>query len=454
MVIGIDASRAFLKERTGTENYSWEMIRALGRLSCVHTFVLYVRPGWDLGEFEKMALPANFKVKQLSLPKLWTQVGLAWATWVDSIDVLWVPAHTLPVLGNPKLKMIVTLHGIEYEHLPGAYAFGQNLHLTWSTRWATIRASRVVAVSDKTRKDLIAWLGTKSMKIVVIKEGVDIDRFTIGSVGQENLGPGLLNIDQSLAGMSGSVLVPSQMGKVTESKSLEEGAQLLKVYKPYVLFVGTLQPRKNLVKLIEAFGSLVANGNTEIKEPPDRSKSERFQSAVKTDVGDWSDVLDTLQLVIAGKLGWDYVEILEAPKRLGIEDRVHFLGFVSDEMLPVLYKNAALYVEPSLQEGFGLPVLEAMASGVPVVAANAGALPEIAGKAAIFVDPESIGSMVRGLKMGLGLQQGKVVEALRLQKSENGLSVREVLRSRGLVRVKQFSWGAAAKHLIKVIESL
>jgi glycosyltransferase involved in cell wall biosynthesis len=169
----------------------------------------------------------------------------------------------------------------------------------------------------------------------------------------------------------------------------------------YILFVGTIQPRKNLVRLIEAFS-----------------------------------FVGQLQLIIAGKLGWMYEEILEAPMKFGVEKEVKFIGRVAEPDLAAVYKGAELFVWPSLMEGFGLPVLEAMSMGVPVITSNRGALPEVVGEAALQIDPENV---------------RELAEAMRLVLKNTDLQ--EGLREKGYGQAAKFSWKKAAKKTLKVLTS-
>ncbi len=175
----------------------------------------------------------------------------------------------------------------------------------------------------------------------------------------------------------------------------------LGLVRPYLLSVSTIQPRKNYARLIEAFARL------------------------KTEC----------DLVIAGGKGWMYDEVYDAVDRLGLKERVRFAGFVSDEDLPALYAGATLFVYPSLYEGFGLPVAEAMACGVPVVSSDASSLPEVAGDAALYFDPRSVEAMAAALERALGDAEW-----------------REGARVRGRARIKPFTWDRAAQELLKHFE--
>src|SRR3990167_11051261 len=154
----------------------------------------------------------------------------------------------------------------------------------------------------------------------------------------------------------------------------------------FFFFGGTLQPRKNLLRLIEAFSRICQ------PELVSGSQSKRDSDLRQNDT----------ELVIVVKKGWLYEEILEAPKKFGVEDKVKFLDYVSDEDLPLLYKNALCFVLPSLYEGFGLPVLEAMQYGCPVITSNVSSLPEAGGDAAVYVDPESVDDIASKIKKVIG----------------------------------------------------
>ena len=174
----------------------------------------------------------------------------------------------------------------------------------------------------------------------------------------------------------------------------------------YILFVGTLQPRKNIERLVEAFS--------------------RLKSKVKN-----------LNLVIIGKKGWMYEDILNAPEKYNVSDRVKFLDSVSDEELPVFYQNAICFVLPSLYEGFGLPVLEAMKYGCPVITSNVSSLPEAGGDAALYFNPENVNDIAEKIK--------KVIEDKTL---------REEMIQKGYQQIKKFSWEKTARETLQVLEQL
>jgi glycosyltransferase involved in cell wall biosynthesis len=384
MRIGIDASRAFVASPTGTERYAYEVVTRMLKLpeAMKHTWVLYTKPSnfqFSIFNHRSIYKLSNVQITKIPLPYLWTQVGLAWRTWVDDLDVLWVPAHTLPLLRQPgwlrkgrPLKTIVTIHGLEYEWLPAYENWLQRWYLPLSTQYAVHSAHKIIAVSEFTRKQLIERLNADRRKIKVILEGFD---------------PQVLNSKSE---------VPNK-------------SQILNKYKiklkQYLLFVGTVQPRKNLIRLIEVFARL-------------KTQNSRFN----------------LKLVIAGKLGWMYDEILAAPKKFGVEERVIFTGYVNDRDRQALLANAVVYIQPSITEGFGLPVLEAMAAGVPVVSSNGGALAEVVGDAGILFDPLDTDEMVRSLEF--------IVHSWK---------DRLKLIKKGRERVKKMNWEKTARETLGLI---
>ena len=203
----------------------------------------------------------------------------------------------------------------------------------------------------------------------------------------------------------------SMESKVIPIKSGQKSKEFEKynISKYYILSVGTIQPRKNYERLIEAFSIFL------------KLNKQRFGN---------------IDLVIVGKKGWLYEAIVNAPKRFGVEKQVKFLDFVPDSDLRILYQNALCFALPSLYEGFGLPVLEAMAHRCPVVISDVSSLPEIAGKAGVYVKPTSIESIAKGLLAAVrerNLKQGK----WRIEK--------------GLEQVKKFTWEKAAKKTLEVL---
>jgi len=368
MRIGIDASRATAARRTGTENYSLHLIRALLALDAGHEFQLYFKqpPRPDL-------FPESVARRVMPFPRLWTHLRLSWEMMGRAPDVLFVPSHVLPLV-HPR-RSVVTVHDLGYLYYPETHTLFQNLYLRWSTRFNARAAARVLADSEATRQDLVRYYGTPPEKITVVYPGRD-----------ESLAP---------------VSDPDTLAGVRARYDLTG---------PYLLYVGTLHPRKNLVRLVQAFAALLGS---DAELPAD------------------------LLLVLAGQKGWLCGDILAQVRKLGLTERVILTGYVPDADLPALLSGAQAFVFPSLYEGFGLPLLEAMACGTPVVCSNAASLPEVAGEAALTVDP---------------LDTEALVEALARVLTDAAL--RRALVERGWQQIGNFSWSRCARQTLQVLEDV
>lgn len=442
MVIGFDGSRAFSENRTGTENYSYQLLKALAKIDKKNTYKVFLRPGSvvptfvpplpslrvnkvkrgnldldlnqdsydpiksDLGMTNNHGWPENFKFITLGFWYLWTQAGLAAQTFVEPMDVLFVPAHTLPLIRKPGLKTVVTVHDLGSEYLPQTHQLKQRLYLSFMQKYQLETATKLIAVSNATKQDLIKKLNipNPAEDIQVVYEGYDENRFKIHD---------------------------SRFKSGEELEKILKTAQLTK--NGYFLFVGTVQPRKNLARIIEAFANISSLRDHKMVKQSS-SKIEIATSAVPPRN-------DGLSLVIVGKKGWLSDEIYALPKKLGIEERVKFLDYVKDKDLPALYSGAIALVYPSLFEGFGLPILEAQACGTPVITSNLSSMPEVAGEGAILVDPYSIEEIADAMIN------------VASHKSQVTSKKRENLIREGFKNVQRFSWEKCARETLEVLES-
>ena len=376
LLIGIDASRSLRTEPTGTEFYSRQIIgHMLAAPSDRVSFRLYA-PTTPSAEAMRGAAPPPHKqravtVRTLPGKRLWTHRTLAWELCSRPPHVLFVPAHVVPFLPPPLLpSTVVTLHDIGYRYFPRSHTAVQRLYLELSTRWSAAAAKRIIAVSRHTADDLQRFYGVPEAKIRVIHEA------------------------------------PVPRPHVQHAAEPSQDATTAPVcQRPFALYVGTIQPRKNLLRLIDAFARLI----------------QRQQ------IG-WD-------LVLVGRWGWLSQEYERHAAAKGLAGRVHFPGYLPDAAVAALMGKALFFAFPSLFEGFGLPVLEAQTTGVAVMCAKNSALPEIAGDAALLVDPEDVDDIAKAM--------------LRLSQDEN---LRQELIAKGYENVKRFSWEKAARETLAVLE--
>ncbi len=378
MIIGIDASRAFLKRRTGIEEYAYQVIKHLRtELSVDVDVILYVRQKFSLvdGRLRMIVpeidfeLPRNWQVRALWAPRFWTQIGLSIEMLFHRPDVLFVPAHTVPII-HPT-KTVVTVHGLEYEFCPEAYSLWERLYMRMSIRYSCRVASTVICVSENTKRDVMKLYGVDEEKIRVIYEGYETNfQFPISHF----------------------------QTRTNESIS--------KAIKPYLLFIGRLEERKNVVRTIEAFEIL----------------KKKYQISHN--------------LVLVGKPGFGYQKIQSKIHDSRFKVHVRELGYVSEEEKWELLQNADVFLFPTLYEGFGIPVLEAQSVGVPVVTSHTSSLPEVAGEGAVYVDPMSAESITEGVYQVL---------------SDEGL--KSDIIKKAAHNVNRFGWAPCARGVAQLLKN-
>ncbi len=285
-------------------------------------------------------------------------------------DVLHAPDFSLPPTFGA--RSVVTIHDLAFMTHPECAVPTLRAYLNRVVPRAVRYADHIIAVSQRTSDDLVELLGVAPKRISVIHLGID----------------------------------PS-VRRVDDVATLNATAARYGLRAPFVLAIGTIEPRKNFARLIEAFS--VARGRPG----------------------------GPAQLVIAGRKGWLYDDVFAAVTRLGLGDAVRFLDYIPDGDLPRLYSLASVVAMPSLYEGFGIPVVEAMACGVPVVASSAGSLPEIVGDAGLLTAPEDVDALA---------------EALTRAVSDEPL--RAHLVARGYARARAFDWDKAARQHVEVYHAV
>ena len=358
ILLGIDASRSASSQPTGTELYSRYLIEALlDRAPDRFFFHLY----FNQPPHSEFRTP-NSVFRILRFPRLWTHLRLSAEMIWHRPDLLFVPAHVLPIV-HPR-RSVVTVHDLGYLCFPEAHPPRQRWYLDRSTRWHTRAAAHLLADSASTKRDLID------------KYHADPDKITVAYPG---LDPSVRRVDD-----------PDESARVKARYHIDGD---------YLLYLGTIQPRKNLQRLIAAFLQLPTSN---------------------------------LQLLIAGQPGWYSDQLLQQA-----DDRVKFAGYVAAADKNALLSGSTAFVFPSLYEGFGFPVLEAMACGVPVLCSNTSSLPEVAGEAALLVNPLDVNDIARGL-----------------HDVTTNDDLRRALIERGYQQAPKFTWQACAAVVQSVFESV
>ncbi len=370
MRICFDYSPA-LAQGAGIARYTRELALALRRLpegpalTLFHNRQPIERIPPALIDLPRAVIPLNNRMW-----RLFVMSGLmlrpAWSAPIRQCDVFHgtdalIPAKMIPA--------VMTIHDLSTHRYPQHHTRLHRAYARVTLPRMAKQASLIIADSTATKLDIVRFLSVPADKVRVIHLGVDHQRFH-----------------------------PAD----TES-ARREVADLLKSDAPYILSVGTLEPRKNLAALLRAFA--------------------------QTHLGN-------LRLVLAGGHGWGDSPMQEALRQAGILDRIQFAGYVPDELLPSLYAAAECFVYPSLYEGFGLPVLEAMACGAPVLTSNTSSLPEAAGDAAMLFDPLDSAQLAR-----------------LLTEVSGNADLRSALRARGVQRAAEFTWDRTARETVEVYRS-
>jgi glycosyltransferase involved in cell wall biosynthesis len=368
MVLGIDASRYGHPESTGVEWYSYhllnELVPLLGREHNTN-IRLYAPADFKL----PVDLPFNVKKRIIPFRRFWTILRLTMEMILHPVDELFVPSHTMPLI-IPK-KTVVTVHDVAFKKFRQLYSFKHFMLLEHSTKQAVTKCWKIIVPSEATKKDLMEYYDCDEEKIIVIPHGApEIPRLREWTAAEKN--------------------------RILEKFGIKDSDL-------FVLFVGRLEAKKNLCRLVEGFARF-------LKEFPD-----------------W-------KLVLAGKPGIGSEEINETVQNLNLKESVIMPGYITEHEKLFLMDKCRIFALPSLYEGFGLPILEAFAQRRPVLTSNTSSLPEVAGNAAYLINPEKVEEIGVGLK--------------RL--ASDGMLVSNLIQ-RGELRLEKYSWEKAARETYEVL---
>ena len=370
MRIAIDAHSIGAK-LGGNESYAANLIEALAEIDLSNEYFLYVTTNHAYDRFHGRW--PNFTVRTTlpHTPLIRIPLTLSAELRKNPVDVLHVQFTAPPFCPCP---VVVSVHDLSFEHLPQTFNRRSRTQLRLTVRNSVRRAARILSLSEHTRRDIMDTYGIGSESVTAIP-----------------------------------LAAPSHFGPVEDHKELQRVRHTYGIEGDYVLYVGSIQPRKNLTRLVQAYALL-------------RSKyqNDRFP-----------------KLVLVGKCAWLYDETMRALKETGLNESVVLTGYVPESDLPALYSGSLCFVYPSYFEGFGLPPLEAMKCGAPVVVGNRTSLPEVVGDAGLKVDPFDVSAIAGAIEQLL-----------------NNSGLRDEMRAKGSTRARMFDWRETARQTLKVYEQV
>ena len=368
--IAIDAHAVGTK-LGGNESYALNLVEALAQIDNLNQYSIYVTTSEARDRF--YARWPNFKVRATlpHTPLVRIPLTLSAELRKHPVDVLHVQFTAPPFCPCPT---VVSIHDLSFEHLPQTFKRRSRMQLRLTVRNSARRAARILSLSEHSRRDIIETYGINPDRVTAIP-----------------------------------LAAPSHFGPIVDYRELQRVRHIYGIDGDYILSVGSIQPRKNLARLVRAYASL--RGELSADKLP--------------------------KLVLAGKCGWLYDETLRALDETGLRGEIILTGYVPEADLPALYSGALCFVYPSYFEGFGLPPLEAMKCGAPVITGNRTSLPEVVGDAALTVDPFDVEAIAAAIK--------------RLM---NDAQLRQELRSKGQQRANAFDWRETARKTLEVYKEV
>jgi glycosyltransferase involved in cell wall biosynthesis len=358
----IDGNEANVEHKVGVSVYTAQLLSYFQKNANENTrFTVFLRnmPRADMpiptAYFKYEVVPGAVGWSQLFLP---LRLSLHYLKGIR-YDVFFSPAHYIPRFCP--YKTVVTIHDLSYIYFPNEFLKKDLYQLTHWTRYAIKKSTKIISVSKTTKKDILKEYPNTDNKVVIIYNGYE--------------------------------------------EEMRETTQETEQLPPYFLYVGTIQPRKNIKFMIYAFSQFI------------KSHQE-------------------YQLIIAGKMGWLSDDVIPYVNSLGLNKSVLFPGFVTDKKKNSLYKNATAYILPSLYEGFGIPLLEAMSHSCPVIASFKSSLPEVGGEACLYFDPNNPSDLIEKMEF------------------VTDKKMRSDLIKKGLQRTKIFSWAKTGEETLALLQSI
>lgn len=370
MRIAIDAHSVGTK-LGGNESYAVNLIEALAQIDEVNEYTLFVTTAEARDRFHQRW--PNFKVRSTlpHTPLIRIPLTLSAELRKHPVDVLHVQFTAPPFCPCP---VVVSIHDLSFEHLPETFHRRSRFQLRLTVRSSARRAAKILTLSEHTRRDIIETYGIEPSRITAIP-----------------------------------LAAPRHFYPVDDYRELQRVRHTYGIEGQYILSVGSIQPRKNLARLVQAYASL-RDTHSETELP---------------------------KLVLVGKHAWLYDETLRALEKTKVTDSVILTGYVPESDLPPLYSGAICFVYPSYFEGFGLPPLEAMKCGAPVIVGNQTSLPEVVGDAGVTVDPFDVRS---------------IAEAI--EKLIKDSALRRELSVKGLRRAEMFDWRKTAQQTLEIYQQV
>lgn len=362
-----------LKNRSGIGIYTYELSKRLqqyGNIELIGDIFNFI----DRNDLTKDLEGLNFNKHTCKLfpygiyRRIWHYAPIKYnRLFTRSADI----THFFNFIVPPRVegKIVNTVHDLTYHFFPETMDKKNFKRITNDIQYSIERADRIVTISECSKQDIIKEFGIDEKKIEIIYPGVDYERFAMPM----------------------------------SSERIKEVKEKYQLPDEYILYMGTLEPRKNIPSIIEAFYYLKKEGE---------------------------ESLQSVKLVLAGKKGWLFEEIFNKVKKLGLEDEVIFTDYVAEEDKAAIYRMAKVFIFPSLYEGFGIPVIEAMAASVPVITSNTSSLPEVAGNAAVLTNPSDMIGMAEGMHSILTQD-----------------TYRDEMVQKGHLQAKRFNWEDSAQKL-------